>query len=124
MLCAQAPAAVTEIDTTDAPNQEMIMCTQAITIQTVDERSGLLWWAREVVCLLVLSRALRKARAELHDLDDRMLEDIGIKRSEIDRALQTPVRWDNMWSLLWPETRVGRAKIGEDSVVPRSLDSH
>lgn len=106
------------------------MCTQAIAIQMVDGQNDivvderwsnarLLWWARDVVYLLILSRALRKSRAELHDLDDRLLEDIGIQRSEIDRVLQAPLRWDNMWSLLWPDTRAGRAKTGVATAASR-----
>ncbi len=87
------------------------MCAQAMSIQTVHGRNGpsregyrpvasLLSWARDFVCLLILARALRKTRAELHDLDDRMLEDIGIQRSDIDRLLQTPKRWDEIRSPL------------------------
>lgn len=37
-------------------------------------------------------RERRAAAAQLHDLDDRMLSDIGVTRSEIDRVVRDGVR--------------------------------
>lgn len=113
MLCGQVNEGCIRIAIDPTTQEgEIIMCTQAIAIEEADERghmavgvrwsiAGLLCWAREAVLLLILSHALRKAKAELQDLDDRMLEDIGITRSEIDRVLmiQMPVRWDGVWPL-------------------------
>lgn len=89
------------------------MCTQALAVQTIGGQneianngewlgSRLLWWGGEAIAYFILSRAVRKARAELHALDDRMLDDIGIQRSEIDRVLQQTARQRNSWSLLPP----------------------
>ena len=46
-----------------------------------------------MITALVANRALRKAEAELMALDDRMLKDIGLDRSEIGSVLMQ--RWQN-----------------------------
>ena len=60
-------------------------------------QSWLLQLIQGIVRLLAkLARALmteiqaRRAAAELHSLDDRMLRDIGVNRCEIDRVVRRP----------------------------------
>jgi uncharacterized protein YjiS (DUF1127 family) len=45
-----------------------------------------------MITALVANRALRKAEAELMALDDRMLKDIGLDRSEIGSVLMDHVQ--------------------------------
>jgi uncharacterized protein YjiS (DUF1127 family) len=45
---------------------------------------GLIWRA---IAGIIRHRALKAAEAKLHGLDDRMLKDIGLDRSEIKSAL-------------------------------------
>ena len=83
--------------------QEMIM-----SVLLTDETTAELPWTltfslstarklfeavKMMITALVANRALRKAEAELMALDDRMLKDIGLDRSEIGSVLMQ--RWQN-----------------------------
>ena len=46
--------------------------------------------ARQMLARLLRQRALNRAEKELMDLDDRMLRDIGLSRSEIGSAVRNP----------------------------------
>ena len=60
---------------------------------------------KKTITALVANRALRKAKAELLALDDRMLKDIGFDRSEIGSVLmdQAPERRNGARQQRWQD---------------------
>ena len=60
--------------------------------------SGLLAFVGRIAMDLVRYRSFRRAEHELHALDDRMLKDIGIDRSEISSVLSSAAQQRrNIW---------------------------
>lgn len=59
----------------------------ALTTSATSAMSSFLGFAGGFVTACIRYRAFRKAERELHALDDRMLNDIGLNRSEITSAL-------------------------------------
>jgi uncharacterized protein YjiS (DUF1127 family) len=54
--------------------------------------SSIASYVKQIVVDVVRYRSFRAAEKELHALDDRMLKDIGIDRSEIRSALSSAVQ--------------------------------
>ncbi len=58
-----------------------------LTASSTSALSGSFGFLKQVVTEVIRYRSFRAAEKELHALDDRMLKDIGIDRSEIKSAL-------------------------------------
>ena len=81
-------------------------------------------WLRRGSAALGRAHARRVALRELHTLDDRLLQDIGLRRDQVGTTVDAMFRGDTVAETTQPSLELDAADSGDAPAVAASNDRH